>query len=378
MSAFEDLMRQSPSSGNGAVRSPGPTGSPLAGNPGFRLRPSQVTWEMTRQCEWKTVSSRKRRRAHREFAQVSTAEAFHLIEEVAAMRVPLLALTGGDPLCRSDLFPVIEFASRRSVRTSLTLLPTPRLDRAVIGELKELGLMRVGLWLHGSSAELHDAYWGVRERYRRTLEIIENCHEVQLPVHINTILARRNLQDLDPMFELLTRLDVAAWNVFFFVPASVDDRAEMLSAEETEQVFAKLYKGSARVHFQIKTTEGQHYQRYILQQRARETKTRFLEMEAVCCAPKGVNDSRGSVFIDYKGEVYPSRFLPLSAGNVTHQALSELYGESPLFTSLRDVSRLKGKCGRCPVRTICGGSRARAYAVTGDLFSAEPSCAYEP
>lgn len=364
--------------GNGRFSSAEGAGSSQALSAGFRLRPSQVTWEMTRECKWKAVSSRPAKRNWRERAQVSTAEAFHLIEDIAAMRVPLLALTGGDPLCRSDLFPVIEFASRRSVRTSLTLLPTPKLEGTVIADLKEVGLMRVGLWLHGSTAELHDARWGIRDRYRRTLEIIESCHEVQLPVHINTIVERRNLQDIDPMFELLTRLDVAAWNVFFFVPSNQEDRAQMLSAEETEQVFAKLYQGSGRVHFQVKTTEGQHYQRYLLQQRARETKTRFLDMDAVCCAPKGVNDSRGSVFVDYKGEVYPSRFLQVSAGNVTRHALSEVYSESPLFTSLRDVSRLKGKCGRCPVRTICGGSRARAYAVTGDLFAAEPSCGYEP
>lgn len=180
------------------------------------------------------------------------------------------------------------------------------------------------------------------------------------------------------MFELLTRLDVAAWNVFFFVPANAEERGEMLDAEQTEHLFAKLYKGSARVHFQVKTTEGQHYQRYILQQRARETKTRFLEMDAVRCAPKGVNDSQGFVFVNHRGEVYPSRFLPLSAGNVTHQAISEIYSESPLFLSLRDGSRLKGKCGRCPVLHVCGGSRARAFAVTGDLFAADPSCAYEP
>ena len=361
-------------SGSGRSSADGTSGSQA---PGFRLRPSQVTWEMTRECKW-TVSSRPAKRNLRERAQVSTAEAFHLIEDIAAMRVPLLALTGGDPLCRSDLFPVIEFASKRSVRTSLTLLPTPKVDRDVIADLKGIGLMRVGLWLHGSTAESHDVRWGIRDRYRRTLDIIESCHEVQLPVHINTILERRNLQDIVPMFELLTRLDVAAWNVFFFVPSNQEDRAEMLSAEETEEAFAKLYQGSGRVHFQVKTTEGQHYQRYLLQQRARETKTRFLDMDAVRCAPKGVNDSRGSVFVDYKGEVYPSRFLPLSAGNVTHQALSDVYSESPLFTSLRDLSRLKGKCGRCPVRTICGGSRARAYAVTGDLFAGEPSCAYQP
>jgi radical SAM protein with 4Fe4S-binding SPASM domain len=367
-----------PAHSNGKFSSAEAAGSLQVISAGLRLRPSQVTWEMTRECKWKTVSSRPAKRNWRERAQVSTAEAFHLIEDIAAMRVPLLALTGGDPLCRADLFPVIEFASKRSVRTSLTLLPTPKLDRTVIAELKEVGLMRVGLWLHGPTAELHDAYLGIRDGFRRTLEIIETCHEVQLPVHINTIGVRRNLQDIDSMFELLTRLDVAAWNVFFFVPSNQEDRAEMLSGEETEQVFAKLYQGSGRVHFQVKTTEGQHYQRYVLQQRARETKTRFLDMDAVRCAPKGVNESRGSVFVDYKGEVYPSRFLQVSAGNVTHQALSEVYSESPLFTSLRDASLLKGKCGRCPVRTICGGSRARAYAVTGDLFAAEPSCGYEP
>ena len=379
MLLFEDLPHgPAHGNGNGRFSSADTTSSSQVISAGFRLRPSQVTWEMSRECKWKVVSSRPAKRNWRERAQVSTAEAFHLIEDIAEMRVPLLALTGGDPLCRADLFPVIEFASKRSVRTSLTLLPTPKLDRTVIADLKEVGLMRVGLWLHGSSAELHDAYWGVRDRYRRTLEIIESCHEVQLPVHINTIVARRNLQDIDPMFELLTRLDVAAWNVFFFVPCNQENPVEMLSAEETEQVFARLYEGSGRVHFQVKTTEGPHYQRYLLQQRARETKRRFLEMDAVRCAPAGVNDSRGYVFVDYEGEVYPSRFLPVSAGNVTHRALSEMYGESPLFTSLRDGSRLKGKCGRCPVRAICGGSRARAYAVTGDLFAAEPSCAYEP
>src|SRR5579864_2427811 len=235
-----DYPPREPAQGNGNGRSsPDTTSSSQVIRAGSGLRPSQVTWEMTRECKWKVVSSRLAKRNWRERAQMSTAEAFHLIEDIAAMRVPLLALTGGDPLCRADLFPVIEFASRRSVRTSLTLLPTPKLDRAVIADLKEVGLMRVGLWLHGSSAELHDAYWGIRDRFRRTLEIIENCHEVQLPVHINTILARRNLQDIDPMFELLTRLDGAAWNVFLFVAASQEDEAEMLGAEETERAFAK-------------------------------------------------------------------------------------------------------------------------------------------
>ena len=180
------------------------------------------------------------------------------------------------------------------------------------------------------------------------------------------------------MIELLTRLDVVLWNAVFFVPASRDEAGAMLSAEEHEEVFARLYAASRHVHFQIKTTEGQHYQRYLLQQRVRESRGRLTEAEVMTCVPKGVNDSRGSVFINYRGEAYSSRFLPLSVGDLTRQSLSEIYYESPLFVSLRDSSRLKGKCRRCPARNVCGGSRARAYVMTGDLFASDPCCAFEP
>lgn len=346
--------------------------------PRFQPRPLQVTWEMTAACDWKSAPTRAATRSPRGRHEFSTAEAFHLVEEVAVMHVPLLALTCGDPLLRPDLFPVIEFASRRSVRTSLTLLPTPSLSAEVMSDLKALGLMRVGFWLHGSTAALDDAYWAVAGCHRRMLEIIGSCHEVQLPVQINTIMARRNFHDVDPMIELLTRLDVDLWNVFFYVPPSREQIGEMLTADEHEQIFAKLYAASKLVHFQIKTSEGQHYQRYLLQQRARESHSRLTEAYVITCAPKGVNDGKGFVFVNHRGEVYPSRFLPVSGGNITKQSLSEVYCESDLFVSLRDSSKLKGKCGRCPVRNVCGGSRARAYAVTGDLFAEEPCCAYEP
>lgn len=347
-------------------------------HPGFQQRPLQVTWEMTQSRGWKSAPARAAARTPRDRHQFSTAEGFHLVEEVAAMRVPLLALTGGDPLLRQDLFPIIEFASRRSVRTSLALLPTPLLDAETIAALKASGLIRVAFWLHGSTAALDDAYWAVPGSHRRTLDIIGSCHEVQLPVQINTIMARRNFHDVDPMIELLTRLDVALWNVFFLVPPSREQAGELLTADEHEQIFAKLYAASKVVHFQIKTTEGPHYQRYLLQQRARESRGHLTEADAITGTPKGANDGQGFVFINHHGDVYPSRFLPLSAGNVMTQSLANVYSDSPLLVSLRDSSRLKGKCGRCPVRTVCGGSRARAYALTGDLFAPDPSCAYEP
>lgn len=345
--------------------------------PNIHLRPLQVTWEITQACEWK-ISPWRMARMIPDKEELSTAEAFYLIQEIVAMHVPLLAITGGDPLLRRDLLPVVKFASERSVRTSLSLIPTSLLTAEVIQELKASDLMRVILWLHGSTAPLHDAYTGVRGTYRRTLEIIGSCHEAGLPVQINTAIAARNLHDVDPMIELLTRLDVALWNVFFLVPKGVDQSAELPTAQQHEDIFARLYDASQSTQFPIKTTEGQHYQRYVLQQRSRDSRRSSGSLEMSTKTLKGVNDSRGFVFVNYRGDVYPSRFLPLSAGNVTTQPLSSFFRKSALFQSLRDTSKLKGKCGQCSFRKVCGGSRARAYAMTGDLFAEDPCCSYQP
>jgi len=165
--------------------------------------------------------------------------------------------------------------------------------------------------------------------------------------------------------------------VFFLVPTGRAQLEDLLSAEEHEQVFAKLYAASRRVKFHIKTTEAQHYRRYVLQQKAKKNGSRAQE-DLIAQAPRGVNDGKGFVFVSHTGEVYPSGFLPVSAGNVLWEPLAEIYQSSPLFPELRDSSKLKGKCGRCEFNNVCGGSRARAYAVHGDPLSEEPCCSYVP
>jgi AdoMet-dependent heme synthase len=353
-------------------------GAITAADRDFKLRPLQVTWEITRGLDWKAKPNRNLARVQRDPKELPTAEAFHFIDEIAAMHVPLLIITGGDPLSRIDLMPIVQYASKRSVRSSLTVVPTPLLTRDVIKELKECGLMRMGFWLHGSTPALHDAYWGIRGSHRQTLDAIGWCHDEKLAVQVNTVVSRRNLHDIEPMIELVTRLDAFLWSVFFFVPPGPEQAEELPSAEEHEQVFAKLYNAAKDVRFQIKTTEGQHYQRFLLQQRARESRGRLTEEDVITCAPRGLNDGREFAFVNYAGDVYPSRFLPLAAGNVTDEPLSKIYCESELFASLRDSSKLQGKCGRCAMRNVCGGSRARAYAMTGDLFAEDPACAYLP
>jgi len=332
---------------------------------------------MTGACEWR-ISPTRLGRLPQNKRELSTAEAFHLIQQVAVLHVPLFVLTGGDPLLRPDVFPIVEFASRHSVRTSMTLAPTSLLDAGVIAELKARGLMRAAFWLNGSTAALHDASIRVPGTHRRTLEMIGACHEAGLAVQVNTMISRRNHQDLEPLAEMLARLDIMLWNVFFLVPPDGNSTQELLNAVEHEEAFGKVYAASRRVSFQVKTSEGQHYQRYLLQQRVKESRGRLREPDVMTRAQKGVNESRSVIFINREGYVYPSRYLPLPAGNVCESPLEEIFHESELLNSLRDTSLLKGKCGQCPVRNLCGGSRARAYALTGDLFAEDPCCAYQP
>jgi len=343
----------------------------------FDLRPLLVIWEMTQACDLNCMHCRADAQPKRHPLELSTAEAFHLIDQIAEMRVPLFVLTGGDPLKRPDLFPIVQYACRRGVRTSLTPSATPLLTRASVFQLKSSGLMRLALSLDGSTADLHDGFRGVRGSYKQTRDAVRWCHESGLPVQVNTTISLYNVADLDNMIQLLSSLRVVLWSVFFLVPTGRAQFSQMLRSDEHENVFAKLYAASKRVKFHIKTTEGQHYRRYVLQQKACEPQART-EEDLIGRAPRGVNDGKGFVFVSHTGEVYPSGFLPMSAGNVLWEPLPEIYRNSPLFLALRDGSQLKGKCGRCDFKDICGGSRARAFAVSGDPLAEEPCCAYIP
>jgi radical SAM protein len=345
---------------------------------GLQLRrldqgPAVVVWETTQACDLKCVHCRVNSRPHRHPLELSTAEAFHLIDQVAKMKVPEFVLTGGDPLKRADLLPIVQYASQHGVRTALTPSITPLLVRQAIFDLKQSGLMRLAVSLDGATAQAHDAFRGAAGSYKRSLEAMAWCREAKLPVQVNTTVSRRTFADLDNIIELLIKERVSMWNLFFLVPNGRTQLNDLLTADEHEQVFAKLYESSLRAKFQIKTTEGQHYRRFVLQQEREKNPAKPNED-----TPTDLNDGKGVVYVSHTGEVYPSGFLPLSAGNILWEPLSEIYYNSPLFRSLRDSSQLRGKCGRCEFNDECGGSRARAYAVSHDVLAEEPRCAYVP
>jgi radical SAM protein len=351
----------------------------------FNERPFIAIWEVTQACDLACVHCRASAQPDRHPMELSTDEGKHLIDQIAALEVPVFVLTGGDPIKRPDLFELIGHARSAGVRVSLTPSATPLLTRDIVVRLKEAGLARLAVSMDGASAETHDAFRGLSGSFARTLDAVRWANEIGLPIQINTTFSRRNIGEIDEIVALMERLRITLWSVFFLVPTGRGKLNDLLSADEFEAVFAKIYKLSKTATFDIKTTEAQHYRRFMLQQKVAERKAgagsgvkQEKSADAIGRAPRGLNDGNGFVFISHTGEVFPSGFMPLSAGNIRVEELATIYRESPLFTGLRDTSKLEGKCGACEFKEICGGSRARAYALTGNPHAAETCCSYIP
>jgi radical SAM protein len=351
----------------------------------FNERPFIAIWEVTQACDLACVHCRASAQPDRHPMELSTDEGKRLIDQIAALQVPVFVLTGGDPIKRPDLFELIGHAHSAGVRVSLTPSATPLLTREIVVRLKEAGLARLAVSMDGASANTHDAFRGMTGSFARTLDAVRWANEIGLPVQINTTFSRRNIAEIDAIVALMESLKIALWSVFFLVPTGRGKLDDLLDADEFEQVFAKIYSLSKNAIFDIKTTEAQHYRRFLLQQIVAERRagagihaTQVKAEDNIGRAPRGLNDGKGFVFISHTGEVFPSGFLPLSAGNIRHQPLGEIYRKSPLFQSLRDTSKLEGKCGACEFKEICGGSRARAYALTGNPNAEEPCCSYIP
>ena len=355
----------------------------MNGSLDLNQRPLVVLWETTRACDLTCFSCPSGARPQRSALELSTEEARKFIDSVAALRPAIFILTGGDPLKRFDVYHLAAYAAEKKLRPAMTLSASGLVTRTAIAELKKAGLSRVAVSLDGSTPETHDRIRGARRSFARTLEIMHWANQAGLPLQVNTCVSRRNLRDLDNLAALLWQFRIVLWSSFFFVPQGPGQAADLPTAREFEEAFATLNLLSRRVPFRIKTTEAQHYRRFVLQYRYHHDVT--LATESAGDGPEHgssgllpINDGRGMIFVAHNGEVFPSGFLPVSAGNVRKTSLAAIYREAPLLRSLRNTSLLKGRCGVCEFREICGGCRARAYAMTGDMFAEDPSCAYQP
>ena len=374
----------------------------------FNVSPFVVIWENTRACDLACVHCRAAAQPKRSQFELTTEEGFALIDEVAVMKPRVFVITGGDPLKREDTYDMIRYAKDLSLEPALTPSATPLLTEGAVARMKNHGLSRLAVSLDASRADMHDAFRRVDGSFDITIRAVEAARKEGIPVQINTTVTRRTIDDLPNMVTLLTDLGVAMWSVFFLVPTGRGKRGDLVTAETVEHLFSFLYETTKRAPFAIRTTEAMHYRRYMLQRMALENGRRIDDLRdretglidastlflghgarpmplgvkaqhaATSRAPRGVNEGKGFVFISHIGDVFPSGFLPLKAGNVKTESLSQIYRTSDLFVSLRNTSNLKGKCGRCEFRDLCGGSRARAWSMTGDVFEEDPLCGYQP
>ncbi|MCA9125763.1 MAG: TIGR04053 family radical SAM/SPASM domain-containing protein [Planctomycetales bacterium] len=344
----------------------------------FTLSPMLVFYEMTQACD--LVCQHCRACAQRKPApeELGTAEAKLLVDQLTEFpEPPLLVLTGGDPLKRADIFELIEYALTRGLQVSITPSATPLVTTSAIKRLRDAGIARMAISIDGIDATTHDSVRGVAGSFQRSIEILEDARQLGLETQINTVLTPNNLLQIDAMADLFAEFEIALWSVFFLVPVGRGDHLVRLTAQQCEQAFERLWHQSLSQPYMIKTTEAPHYRRYVIQHQL-ERRGEGEDGKPHPFVPGGVNDGKGVMFVSHAGLVYPSGFLPIVCGSFPLQHLVKVYQESPVFRSLRDSSRLEGKCGRCEFRNICGGSRARAYAVTGNAFAQEPDCCYEP
>ncbi|MDQ1004130.1 radical SAM protein [Neobacillus niacini] len=359
----------------------------------FNKDPFIVIWELTRACQLACLHCRAEAQLRRDPRELTFEEGKNLIDQIYEMNNPMLVFTGGDPLMRQDVFDIAKYAVEKGVRVSMTPSATPNVTKEAIEKAKEVGLSRWAFSIDGPTAAVHDHFRGTAGSFDLTMERIKYLHELEIPIQINTVISRYNIEYLDEMAKMVEDLGCVLWSVFFLVPTGRGQESDMISPVEHEKVFRWLYDLSKRVSFDIKTTAAQHYRRVVIQQKMREAKNQTDEINYLSAlteqgltgsidglgrAPKGVNDGNGFVFISHVGDVYPSGLLPVKAGNVRETLLAEIYRDSPVFQSLRNPDLYKGKCGVCEFRHVCGGSRSRAYAMTGDYLESEPFCVYIP
>ncbi|ABM79913.1 TIGR04053 family radical SAM/SPASM domain-containing protein [Hyperthermus butylicus] len=377
------------------------SGYPLHRTWPFERNPLLVFWETTKACMLACKHCRASAILKSLPGELTTEEAYKLIDDVAAFGqpYPILVLTGGDPLLRSDIWDIIAYAKGKGLRLAVAPAVSPNLTEDKVKKLAELGVDGVSISLDGSRPEIHDGIRGTSGVFEKTLWAIKTFQEYGVRVQVNTAVMRDNVHDLADIAALLLKLGVKVWEVFYLVPVGRAQLELNLTPEEWEDVSHFLYEAS-KYGLVVRTSEGPMFRRVAITRMLLELAGKNPD-EALNTGPlyrqlvsrlrqllgepqgkplastTGTRDGKGVIFVSYNGTVYPSGFMPYPLGNIRVKSLVEIYRENLILKRLRGA-RFEGRCGRCEFREICGGSRARAYAVTGKPFGEDPACPYRP
>ena len=351
-----------------------------------------VTWELTRACDLHCTSCPIAATEKHGLNELTTYETYKTVDQIAMLAPRELVITGGDPLERSDIFQIVDYARRRGLAPVIALNATSTLSAEAVTHLAQAGAKRVVLRLDGFTPEMHRVVQGAAGTFATTFRAMSWAEKAGIGVEVNTLITRRNADHLPAIAALLRPAGIERWNLYVLVPTTVAEQAEMLLAGEIERLFGIIDEIRGREAFAIRLVEAPQYRRFRLQRDMavqldnaeglwpdfsgyEQTDTASAN-DIAACATSAAHDS---LFISHCGDVRASEFLSFSAGNLRYRPLGAIYRSSDLFVALRDPENLKGKCGRCDFRHVCGGgSRARAWAIAGNLFADDPLCTYEP
>ncbi len=361
----------------------------------FAQAPFLVIWETTQSCALVCRHCRASAQPGRDPRELTTEEGCRVIDEVAELGTPIMILSGGDPVNRPDLLDLIRHGKSRGLRMATIPAATDCLTRELVQSLKAAGLDQMAVSIDFPRAELHDGFRGVPGAFAKTMQAVAWAHEAGLPLQVNTTVCGDTAPYLEEMAEFVQKLGIVFWEVFFLVPMG---RGSVLTGLSRLGVRAPL-----RGHLPRAEEGGLHRQgdrgpalppprgpaRDEGGRRARRGPTGSRRCPRGSRSPRGpatrsasrrAASTRATASSSSRitGEIMPSGFLPIPVGTVRETSLAQAYREAPLFRQLRTPSLLKGRCGRCEFRDICGGSRSRAYGLTGDPFETDPWCSYEP
>jgi heme b synthase len=344
-----------------------------------KIRPPRlIAWELTNACNLACIHCRASAIKEPPPGELSIAEAKHFLDELVEYK-PIIILTGGEPLLRSDVYDIAGYASGHGLRVVLATNGT-LLTQDIARKLKDVGIQRVSISIDGSNADTHDVFRGEPGAFEGALRGIDILKKEEISFQINTTITKRNLLEIPKIYDLALELGASALHIFLLVPTGRGEEieSEEIPPEEYERVLLWFYDKSKTSRIQLKATCAPHYFR-IMRQRALADGIRITrETHGLEAMTKGCLGGSAFCFVTSTGDVYPCGYLPALAGNIKQKPFRVIWEKSLVFNDLRDPGMLKGKCGVCEYRMVCGGCRARAYAATGDYLDEEPYCIYIP
>jgi radical SAM protein len=342
----------------------------------FAEAPARVYWELTRACDLACRHCRAEAMPDRAPDELDTAECERVLDSLAtADPPPHVIFTGGDPLKRPDLVRLVRAARRRGLDVSVAPSATGRLTRDAVHELRGAGVSAMSLSLDGPDGARHDKLRGVLGCFGWTLAAAARIRGAEIPLQINTLVCTETQPHLEAIGNLVAKIGAQRWSLFFLIEVGRGRGLGQLSPRECELTLDWVARTAPRWRFVTTTTEAPHYRRVAIQ-RMRAAGRSPAEIHAALARGFGIRDGNGILFIAANGDVTPSGFLPVVAGNVRRADVLRLYREAPLFRALRAPRRFGAPCGPCTFATVCGGSRARAWAATGDPLASDPLCAW--